>query len=366
MRGSGTRTRVTTDSKFGSACCFVEPTAGATFRGVIWQDSASGTTKMPASSATIYTFSAWVKAQSPATQLRIAADCYDATPTYLGGLTGSVGGSWTIEPEQGWVRIYVTGTTPVGTTQFDPEVSLATTDGKKFWVDGYQVEQQPLATPYIETNGSTASRSASQVTQTTGGDALVTPTQGWVALRVRHNWGTSNEPAGGSGFPQYFNRAGTGSNRILFFYQESLNNLRLARDTSAPDMNDAVVSFSPVAGNVYTLIGTWTATQVGVSINGATFTKVANSNIPTITNTFSIGGVSDCDYFWFACGTGTLTDADASLLNSFGNTAPAPWALPSTSQTTLVWDAIGSQGYEATDNNLIIYPPLASIIYPPI
>lgn len=62
-------------------------------------------------------------------------------------------------------------------------------------------------------------------------------------------------------------------------------------------MNDAVVSFSPVAGNVYTLIGTWTATQVGVSINGATFTKVANSNIPTITNTFSIGGVSDCDYF---------------------------------------------------------------------
>lgn len=346
-RGSSTRTRVTTDYKFGSACCYVEPTAGSGNRGIIWQDSSGGSTKIPASASTVYTLSAWVKVESADTQLRIAADCYDATPTYLGGM-----GAYApiLQPANGWVRISITGTTPVGTTQFDPEVSLQTSDGKKFWVDGYQVEQQPLATPYVETNGGTASRSDSLATFPTTG---LLGSTGWAAVRVRVNWGDSNEPHGANNTAMWsWALAGVGPADLLWIARNVITNSWIFQlDGSSIATAAQVIALT--AGDVVTLIGSWvSATSVSISVNGGAFTTTGHAIAhPALDSVSRIGSLNyspntrmaDSDFFWAACGTGTLTDADAAAIHAFGNADMYPTEFPGS--CTMVWPGSGSQAF---------------------
>src|SRR5581483_7525204 len=51
-----------------------------------------------------------------------------------------------------------------------------------FYVDGIQLEQKGYATPYVETNGSTATRNGSRVQ---GPAADLNASQGWVSFRFR-------------------------------------------------------------------------------------------------------------------------------------------------------------------------------------
>ncbi|MEK0326660.1 MAG: hypothetical protein QQN63_13260, partial [Nitrosopumilus sp.] len=50
-------------------------------------------------------------------------------------------------------------------------------------------------------------------------------------------------------------------------------------------------------------------------------------------------GESDSDILWFACGLGTLTDADAAAIDALGNTDPAPANFPAAAQLTAIWSA---------------------------
>lgn len=95
-----------------------------------------------------------------------------------------------------------------------------------------------------------------------------------------------------------------------------------------------------------TVIGAWTATTVRLSNNGAAFVSAGNANIPTVGGTVYIAGtgvqVLDSDAFWFACGTGTLSDADAAAIHAWGNSDPPPGLFPPAADLTMIWRAIDS------------------------
>src|ERR1051326_3812059 len=127
-------------------------------------------------------------------------------------------------------------------------------------------------------------------------------------------------------------------------------------------------TFTP--GTLFTVVAAWTATQLKLSINGANFTTpVTNTNIPTLTApTFDIGSAAgtsalDGDILWFAAGSGTLANADATTLNTFGNTDPTRGTLPATptalwtADTTAYQTAAGSQ----TTTTTYSYDPLARL-----
>src|SRR5262249_44330953 len=62
-----------------------------------------------------------------------------------------------------------------------------------FLLDGAQFELGAIPTPYIETNGATATRTAGVVS---GSNVLISSVQGGVALRVRPGWSNANSPTG--------------------------------------------------------------------------------------------------------------------------------------------------------------------------
>jgi len=105
--------------------------------------------------------------------------------------------------------------------------------------------------------------------------------------------------------------------------------IRQAAGSGASDSGTmtAVAQGTPVSG-----AWAWTATNLGVSANGAAFgTRTANSSIPTLAATSadlgSRAGSSvyiDSNVLWFATFAGTLTDADATALDAFGDTPPTP------------------------------------------
>jgi hypothetical protein len=72
----------------------------------------------------------------------------------------------------------------------------------------------------------------------------------------------------------------------------------------------------------------WTSSSLGVSVDGAAFTRVGNTSIPSLTATLvdiGTGGATNHfngDILWFAMGTGSFTDADAARLFANGDIDP--------------------------------------------
>jgi len=218
--------------------------------------------------------------------------------------------------------------------------------GDTIYIDGAQFEACnstiPAATPYIHTAGATASRTFAQMLLPT--TFLPSPEQGWVATRYRtHDCG-----------PQYGRllEGGTafGSSKYLAIiitgptYGPS-GTIAMGRGTiTDPNPNNATQSLVTNDGDMVTAIGAWTPTQVMVEANGNPFTTHANTDIPT-----DFGGYINIgrDYYgaalvgaeikWQAYGIGTLTNADASLINSWGNRRPFPGDFPGSAQCTGVW-----------------------------
>lgn len=310
-RGTGvTITRVTTDAKFGSACLqvFVPVSTDATW-------GLSTLTPFTVSPNTIYTMSAWVK--GPAGK-RVQFWYMDQTGLGLGAapyvtLTGE------------WQRITYTVTTHATMTGMHIAIAPNTADTPlTFWVDAVQLEQQPLATPYVATDGATNVRGASRVEAPA---ALIDKTQAWVAMRVR------------MGFPSTIGTPGISPTRL--FEWSDFNNAQgwigVSLDTSTFQLNRRVEGSGDAAANqvvafvkddILTIVAAWTASSVKISVNGAPFAVYSGPQfIGTMLDTrFDIGGGQaptlyslDSDVLWFACGKGVLMDADAAAIHAFGN-----------------------------------------------
>jgi len=141
--GTSVLARTTSEAKFGTASLSVTTDAGAGGRGV--------RTPYAVTASAAYTASAWVKA-TVGKAFTIRAMRADLSTTIATGTFTATGD---------WQRVTLSYTAPATENNY----VLITRDSGggiiTFYVDGVQAETGSVATPYIETDGGTASRSAS-------------------------------------------------------------------------------------------------------------------------------------------------------------------------------------------------------------
>ena len=189
--------------------------------------------------------------------------------------------------------------------------------GIVYFVDGAQLERNVVATPYVETNGSTATRGPSKVSVA---GTPVGPTQGWVAVRIRFGWDSNSAF---SPDPGIVDMSVSNNDSLFCYWDVATHTFHLERHTggSGATIASAVQTFS--AGTIKTVVYAWTATTVRISVDGGAFVATANTTIPGQA-TLYIGSdqvqgngsnrQGDSDYLWVAGGSGTLSDADAATI----------------------------------------------------
>lgn len=192
--------------------------------------------------------------------------------------------------------------------------------------------------------GGGAAITAAAVSRVQAAASLLNGTRGWAAARLVPTW---NGPDKAGAFPWLFDwNNGTTSNRVLLYYNGPLQQWSIQRDGSggATGIGQAHV---PVAGTPVTVIGAWTATQIAVSVAGAAFTTWPNTHLPAgLLALFDIGsaqgaaGWIDATVLWAACGSGTLTNADAAAIQAAGSDERAlAAAIPVAAALTAIWPA---------------------------
>lgn len=221
----------------------------------------------------------------------------------------------------GWSRIVLHPRTESGQTTLTTRIS-SSLGGVSYYVDGAQLERNVAATPYVETNGSTATRGPSKVSVVGN---PVGPTQGWVAVRIRFGW-DSTTPF--SPDPGIVDMSVSNDDALFCYWDEASHTFHLERHKSGAGTHASSAAQTFSAGTVKTVIYAWTATDVRISVDGGAFVGTANTTIPGQATLF-IGSdqvqgngnnrQGDSDYLWVAGGSGTLTNADAATIQAFGD-----------------------------------------------
>jgi len=328
-----TLTRITSRFKFGTASMRVTVSSNKTSYSADVGASLSGAT-----ANRTFSGSFWVYAEGSAVGKTLTAILREQ-----GGAAGNQETSVNRTLTAGWQRVSVTRTlaqndrTSVHLLASRPS---GATSGEHLDLDGAQIEEKAVATPYVQTNGAAASRAAARVQAPA---SLLTAGQGWVAARVR---------AGIS--------SGSASFRLFTWGDSSSNELYLRYGSGSFRMGRAIggntyeaqqpATFAP--GDLVTLIGAWTGgvgvnRKVKVSVNGAPFALLSDTGIPSpAASLFDLGqrgyssqDFADSDLLWAAVGTGTLTDADAAAITAFGTETPGTWSYPTSAQVSAAWTA---------------------------
>ena len=149
--GTGTTiARITTDSKYGSAC--LEVTKGAVNNAAGRLQFATGT-RIAVLPDTTYMISAWVRvpAGNANAGLRIRRSPFTAV-TGGSAITATVSATTTVATADGWVRLSSSITTTSTTNALGISVEQATagTAGQKFLIDGVLVEETSELLPYFD------------------------------------------------------------------------------------------------------------------------------------------------------------------------------------------------------------------------
>jgi hypothetical protein len=253
-------------------------------------------------------------------------------------------------------------------------IGINGTRAESFWVAHPMLEkgtQTEVGAPYVATSGgATATHGIGRVQAPA---ALLDATQGWAAARVRMGYGSTQITVTN---PTVFSWSdGTANNTLRLSLL--IGGWRLRRNSGgSAQFVDTTIAWN--AGDVLTFVVAWTATQIKISVtNGgpaAPFVTAAAPLVPTgLAATFDIGrdvtlAPIDGDIFWFAAGTGTLTDADAAAFHALGNSTglvlqdfcpnqPAPQTAPQA--PTFVWNA-DDAGY----GTLAPYYPNVDVLRP--
>jgi hypothetical protein len=201
-----------------------------------------------------------------------------------------------------------------------------------FWVAHAMLETGFVAgAPYVATFGGTTATHAAGRVQVPA--QLVGATRGWFAVRRR--MGNASTVGAGQQNSVWW---GSGSVYIALYN----SNANFYMDNSD---NSASVVQAYVAGDELTIIGFWTPTQIGISINGGAFVTASTSAPPNPVQTLidigrdtvSASNWMEGDLAWFACGTGTPTNADAAAIHANGHVDPVLDALPAAA--TAMWPA---------------------------
>jgi len=231
---------------------------------------------------------------------------------------------------------FTPGADVIGNIQVN-NTGAAPTAGRFVYIDGAQIETGSIATPYVETDGATATRPASRVQAQA---SLLNAAQSWVVMRVR--MGRASTPAV-AGDLMAFHLGIVGDTYRIRGYYEPTQQL-WALQMSAGGGGYAVSAAVFAAGDLLTLGFKWQASGGQISLNGSAWgtSSPANPGLGPTTANLDIGSVSgtlhiDSDVLWFACGTGTLTDADAATIHVYGNNDLGLNAFPG--NPTGFWDA---------------------------
>lgn len=312
-------TRDTTGPKFGAASGKVA--VSANIDGV--------QIDVTLAAATTYTASGWFKVPTGKTLLFRNLDA-GGSPAFASATIFGATGTW-----QRASFTFVSGAGGAVTFQiYDVVASAYPYD---FYFDGIQVEAGTIATPYVETNGAAATRSAARVRDAA---SLVDETQGWFAARMRMGWVNTADP---SSNPVVFDWRDDASNLIQLRFDTTGNTWELQRRNTA-GTGEVTKADTFSLSDVVTVIAAWDASSLKISVDGSVFTSAVAANIPTLAATLfdigSIAGASEhiaADFLWVATGFGSLTDANAATIHGLGNTDPALTAIPGT--PTMVWPA---------------------------
>lgn len=163
-------------------------------------------------------------------------------------------------------------------------------------------------------------------------------TQSWIATRVKMNW--SNDTAVINAQPFFFDWADAeGPTVVVARAWVDVDQFIMRRINT-----QQVVSHTFNTNDKITVIYAWTATEHKLSVNGAVFVSQATTVPPAVHSLFDIAGHAggsnlqiEGDVFWFAAGTGTLTDTDAATIHGYGDDPLGISVFPGT--PTMFWPA---------------------------
>ncbi|HEU5371377.1 MAG TPA: RHS repeat-associated core domain-containing protein [Gaiellaceae bacterium] len=327
------------DAKFGGGSLKVVSSGTNNFEGA----ETNGTTL---SASTTYTSSLWVKGAAGAT-LTFCVEENPSNSCHNNNFTAS--GAW-----QRLSQTFTTGSTTTGLTL---ELSTNGIQATSFWIDGAQIEAATVATPYVDTGGASASRAVALVQ---GPANLLSAGQGWVAVRARPEWSSSQPPSGGSGWEWLYDWRTDSANRYSLLWNESSRQFEFVRRIN----NSSAAVFSPVLtinpGDTHTVVAKWVnATSIAISVDGGSFTTttISGSYTPSLT-TFALGNNTpanepfDGELLWTATGTGTLSNTDAATLNNLGNSDPTLAGLPGSA--SFAW-AANTASYQTQTSSTSTY-----------
>lgn len=238
-----------------------------------------------------------------------------------------------------WFRFEFTTTTLTGDTGAIARITKSNdATNIDFYIDGLQIETQPIATPYVETDGGTASRSDARVRLPVDLDESV----GWIAVRLRAGWTSTGDP---SSNPVVWQWRDDDSNMFELRYDTANNQWDFER-INGGSSGEVVIADAYTKEDYITLVAAWTATTLRLSLDGGDFVSANDTNIPTLTTTTvdvgsHIGSSEhfDSDIVWMVGGKGTLTDLDVDGFDANTNRPPRRVDLPTVSVPTLGWDA---------------------------
>jgi hypothetical protein len=238
-----------------------------------------------------------------------------------------------------WQRVSTTFIAGITTGSPAWRCVAAPSVGDSLWFDGMQLENKNLPTPYVETNGAAASRTAGRIQLPV---SLLSSVQGWVAMRLRMGYPSTADVYGGAA-PRLFGWTDSGNDRLIGFYRTTTDAFGIQSAVGGVLAESVSGTQSFAAGDKKTVIFAWTATTVSVSVDGSnmiTFPRPSAGSIalPTFDLGSENGAVpADCDYLWAAGGIGALTSADAVVLAALGDTDPDIPSLPVNGIPTFTW-----------------------------
>jgi hypothetical protein len=338
---STTIARSTARAKFGAA------SLKATEGGANLIETQTSSTVSGATAGRKFTVSCWVYAEGA-----VVGKAFRIYAIESGGATGESNTLTSITLAAGWQRVSHTHTVVQNdrtAIKNNPYVD-ASDPGAYIYLDGCQTEERGAATPYVETNGGTATRPAARVQASASG---LSATQGWIAFRTRIGISSAQLATEGAYLFNWRN-GGTGDRIGLWWLNSGGSALRVERVPGAGGGHQVTVLSSHAVGDYVTVTAKWTAGGLGLSVNGSAFSTISTTDIPSgMPATFDIGSqggpaVIDSDILWFASGTGTLTDTDAATIGRFGNGDPKMNSFSSSAAPTMAWDGVNAN-YEGND-----------------
>lgn len=329
--GGGAITRVSAQAKFGSYSVKVTAPGSLANEGVEIYVSTNGSPVPPTTpAATQVIFSVWLRGE-------VGGELLSLTPSLQNTDASTTTGSTTnIALTTDWQRFTVKVSVAGGKTANGYFLVLGTrgaTFAYTCYVDGAQIEAQGpgFASPFILTTGASAARTKARVQATVYPDIL-SPTLGWVAFRVRMGWPNTSVPSVGE---VYVFEWTDGTNKIQLTWDTPSNSWKLHRvDGGGTDTVAVADTFT--VGQVVTVVATWDATHLKLSIDGAAFTSVASTHTAAglatiLADLGSHTGTAqwiDSDILWFGGSRAKiLTDADAATIYALAPSDPSPQQL---------------------------------------